>query len=171
MLIGYFSICLLAIYEAYIDYRTIISHKYVNHVWEWCHRAVMSAIIVFILANLGVFSSWFTVISLAIATPPIFSVVHRLTLNRLRKLDYFYISPSNIYDTCWILLAIAIKTFKISNPFDKTVRVLLRLDHKAFHNKPLSMYYSYMRFGAHLAYTVELSVVFLAYCFNLYMKW
>ncbi len=162
MTIPYISIALLAVLEAYIDYRAIIQHKHINHTMEWIQRAVMASLVVVLLCSLNLVNlTLTTAIHLVISAPPMFSITHRLVLNKLRDRTYFYISPSNLYDLMWISLARWINTkFKqLDNPFDKTTMVVNRLIHKTDHTDLTSDYYKDMKLGGHLAYTVELIVV------------
>ena len=168
MTIPYISIALLAVLEAYIDYRAIIQHKYINHTMEWIQRAVMASIVLTLLYLSNAFSQDIvTLVCIAISTPPMFSIVHRLVLNRLRGRTYFYISPSNLYDLVWICIAHFINTKQLENPFDKTTMVVTRLIHKTDHTDLTSHYYKDMKLGGHLAYTVELIVVLTCFIVSL----
>lgn len=171
MTISYISIALLATLEAYIDYRAIIRHKYINHTMEWIQRAVMAAIVLTILYLSKAFSQDITTLAcILISTPPVFSIVHRLVLNKLRGRTYFYISPSNLYDLVWICIAHFINTkFKqLENPFDKTTMVVSRLIHNTDHTDLTSDYYKDMKLGGHLAYTVELIAVLTCFIVSLW---
>jgi len=162
MTIPYISITLLALLEAYIDYHAIIRHKYIDHTMEWIQRAIMASLIIVLLCSLDLVNLTLPMsVCIVISTPPVFSIVHRLVLNKLRDRTYFYISPSNLYDLIWISLARWINTkFKqLDNPFDKTTMVVNRLIHKTDHTDLTSDYYKDMKLGGHLAYAFELIVI------------
>lgn len=167
ILVGYFFTSLLAVFEAYIDYLTIIRHKYINHTWEWIQRAIMTAIIIALLIFTKVLSSWSSIVLLIIAAPPIFSIVHRVCLNNLRKQKFYYISPSNLYDLFWICVAALIKTGQWDNPLDTTTKAVYKLKQIASANNPQTEYHKLIKLGAHLAYAIELIVVIAALAINI----
>lgn len=166
IIVGYFFTSLLAMYEAHMDYCTIIRHQYINHTWEWIQRAVMTVIMISLLILTKVLSSWSSVVLLSIAAPPIFSIVHRVCLNNLRNQKYYYISPSNVYDLFWICVAALIKHKQWDNPFDTTTKAVYKIKQIAGVGNTQSEYYKLMKFGAHLAYIVELVVVIAALAIN-----
>lgn len=162
MIIGYLFIALFALYEAYIDYKTIISHRYINHTWEWIQRALLSVTMIAVLCAIKVIQCDLDLLLLTIAVPPTFSTVHRYLLNSFRGNKWYYISPSNKYDLFWICLGKYNLTGKLDNPFSYTTQILYRLDHKAYSKDYTSQYYAAIKQGAKYAYSLELFVILSA---------
>jgi hypothetical protein len=162
MIIGYLLTALFAFFEAFVDYDSVISHRYINHTWEWTQRAVVSATMIALLCAIKVVQCDLDLLLLAIAVPPIFSTVHRYLLNSFRGKKWYYISPSNKYDLFWICLGKYSLTGKLDNPFSHTTQILHRIDHKAYLNNTGSQYYAAIKQGAKYAYSLELFVILSA---------
>lgn len=79
------------------DYGEIRDAKDINHGLQWCIRAggVVSLLVLWLIVGE---SQWPHVALTGLAMAPLFSGVFRIALNKLRGLDWRYVSPSNWYD-------------------------------------------------------------------------
>jgi hypothetical protein len=93
----------LARSEARSDFDAIKNGVPIDHVNGWLWRAG-SAIVV--AAALSIHAgSWLTLLGLALVSYGAFTPAFRYLLNRHRRLDWHYVSLSNVYDTVFIELA------------------------------------------------------------------
>jgi hypothetical protein len=97
-------IAVYAIFEAWQDHGRIQHHIYINHVRSWTKRAI----IVSIMWGLASVKIGYSAIPCVIGSAFLFFAVFRYSLNRLRGLDWRYVSPSNWYDAAWILFSIMV---------------------------------------------------------------
>jgi hypothetical protein len=83
-----------AITEALRHFLRIGSNKRINHIGAWTVRALVTGI-VWATAS---FKIGYSAIPCAIGSAFLFSAVFRYSLNRMRGLDWRYVSPSSWYD-------------------------------------------------------------------------
>lgn len=96
--IAYIVTYLLARSEGKDDAQRIANGERIDHAAEWTERAGMVGII---CASLYLISPWAGILDLLLSMlgcAMLFAPVHRFTLNKLRGLDWRYVSPSSWYD-------------------------------------------------------------------------
>lgn len=86
---------LMAVWSAEDDAQEIEANEPINHRLQWVIRALGVG---FVCAICDLW--WFT-----IPMGALFSIVFRFTLNRLRDLDWRYVSPSSWYDSVFMYFA------------------------------------------------------------------
>lgn len=92
-----YAVCIIwniafALWSAADDAEKIALNERIHHVRQWFIRAAL-VVLVCLCAGLPLF---------AVPMGALFSSVFRFTLNRLRGLDWRYVSPSSWYDTMFI---------------------------------------------------------------------
>lgn len=103
--IAYIVTYLLALSEGKDDAQRIANGERIDHAAEWTERAGMVGIT---CVSLYLISPWAGILDLLLSMlgcAMLFAFVHRLTLNKLRGLDWRYISPSNLYDSFFLRLS------------------------------------------------------------------
>lgn len=98
-----YAVCIIwtiavALWSACDDAEQIALNKRIHHVRQWFIRAALVGLVC-LCAGLPLF---------AIPMGALFSSVFRFTLNRLRGLDWRYVSPSSWYDSAWIIASIMV---------------------------------------------------------------
>ena len=104
MILVYLIIALFAAYCAVDDLADIGSGRVIHHPVQWLIRAVVALAIVGIWW-VGSEPHWTRVLFVTLACGPLFSLIFRLSLNRLRGKDWWYVSPSNLYDYLFMVLS------------------------------------------------------------------
>jgi len=93
--LGIFTIiALFAVFEAWQDFEIINNHEEVEHINAWMLRAFVTC---YLWGAASIWIGWDAAIY-AVASAFLFSAVFRYALNRMRVLDWRYVSPSNWYD-------------------------------------------------------------------------
>ena len=89
---------LVAIASAANDAERIALNEKIHHVRAWFIRAALVAIVCIAAGHP----------LLTVGMGALFSMALRYTLNRLRDLDWRYVSPSSWYDSAWIIASIMV---------------------------------------------------------------
>ena len=93
MIYTYLFISALAVYCAWDDANEIKNDEKILHLLQWCIRFLVAVGMVAVVAGFGLKATF-----LAIGSGASFSMVFRYCLNRMRGLDWRYVSPSSWYD-------------------------------------------------------------------------
>jgi hypothetical protein len=97
--LGIFNIIVMfAVFEAWQDFERINSHEDIDHRAGWMLRAFVTC---YLWGAASIWIGWDAAIY-AVASAFLFSAVFRYALNRMRVLDWRYVSPSNWYDSFFI---------------------------------------------------------------------
>jgi hypothetical protein len=94
---------LLTIWFAYAesikDHRLIGQGVSIDHIRSWVARAVQVGLVGIVCWGL-LDGDWSDIVGAAF----LFASIHRFKLNKLRGLDWFYVSRSNKYDTLFLTI-------------------------------------------------------------------
>lgn len=103
MIVAFIFAIAFAAYCAVDDLADIGHGEVINHKWQWLVRAgiVVAFLVLWIIFGEA---TWPRVALTGLAMAPLFSLVFRITLNKLRGKDWRYVSPSNWYD--WQFLSL-----------------------------------------------------------------
>jgi hypothetical protein len=91
-----------AMFEAWQDFERIQEGEDIEHVEGWVVRAIITSYLWVVVS----FKVGWDALPCAIGSAFLFSAVFRYWLNGMRGKDWRYVSPSNWYDTAWILFSI-----------------------------------------------------------------
>jgi hypothetical protein len=100
MITIYLFISAWAAYCAWDDRQQIQRGENIHHRLQWFIRCLVAVGLVAVVA-----ASWSQATFLAIGSGALFSMVFRYCLNRMRGLDWRYISPSSWYDYVYLVIS------------------------------------------------------------------
>jgi hypothetical protein len=100
--LGIFTIiAVFAVFEAWQDFEIINNHEEVEHINAWMLRAFVTC---YLWGAASIWIGWDAAIY-AVASAFLFSAVFRYALNRMRVLDWRYVSQSNFYDLVFMSIS------------------------------------------------------------------
>ena len=100
MIYTYLFIPAFAFYCAWDDAKEIKNDDKIHHLLQWIIRFLVAVGLVAVVAG-----SWSQAAFLAIGSGALFSMVFRFSLNRMRGLDWRYVSPSSWYDYVYLVIS------------------------------------------------------------------
>lgn len=98
MIYTYLFISAWAIYCAWDDQQQIQRGQRILHALQWAARTSLVVAVLALFTDNSHFYSLPQIMFLAIGSGALFSMVFRYCLNRMRGLDWRYVSPSSRYD-------------------------------------------------------------------------
>lgn len=98
MIYTYLFISAWAIYCAWDDQQQIQRGQRILHALQWAARTSLVVAVLALFTDNSHFYSLPQIMFLAIGSGALFSMVFRYCLNRMRGLDWRYVSPSSWYD-------------------------------------------------------------------------
>lgn len=110
-------------FEAWMDNERIEAGERIDHIEGW----VIRAIITIFIWGVASFKIGYSAIPCAIGSAFLFSAVFRYSLNKIRRKDWRYVSPSNWYDTASILFSIMVGQLDITWRDQFTVKEARRI--------------------------------------------